>query len=258
MVRNCLIFALMFVLAACTGEETIDALREVPTLPNADLALLRQLYDGRSFVVAEDMVFEGYVTANDRSGNFFRSFIVDDGTAAVEVRAGFYELHALYPLGRRVVLHARGCAVGMYNGIVQIGPRINSANSSRVDEFGFQWMLDRCLDRDTKFFNVEPVPYGEAVAEGACGRLVNTGKVKRIVESPAVWAGGTDYGSTASTFFRNAGGDTLCVVTSTYASFADTAIPNDSISISGILMYGNFGHGSRYAIKLRDLDDIQY
>ena len=82
------------------------------TLPDADLALLREHFYGDPFVVQEDLTVGGYVVSDDRAGNFFRSFIIDDGSGAVEIRAGFYDLHAYCQRGRRIVIHARGLAVG--------------------------------------------------------------------------------------------------------------------------------------------------
>ena len=259
-----LLCVVLLMSAACSDagreELTADDLHHVQILPNADLELLRQHYYGKPFVISENMIFEGFVTANDASGNFFKSFIIDDGTAAVEIRAGFYDLYALYPVGRRVLLHAKGLAVGMYNGIIQIGPRISDGNYGSVDEFGFQWMLDRVVERDMRFVDVEPESYDVAVGKDACGRVVRSGRVRLIGESSDVWADSAAAyaGSNVPVFFRNSYGDTLCVVTSRYASFARDKIPHDSIYISGILVYGNFGHGNRFAIKLRDTDDIQF
>ena len=263
--RNFIVLFIIWLAAGCgdAGRDTLapEDLHGVQELPNADLALLYRHYYGKPFLISEDMIFEGFVTANDASGNFFKSFIIDDGTAAVEIRAGFYDLYALYPVGRRVLLHAKGLAVGMYNGVIQIGPRISDDNSASVDEFGFQWMLDRFLERDNRFGNTEPLPFDKTLGAGSCGRVVRSGRVRRIDEFPEVWAGtgAADYaGTNVSSFFRDSHGDTLCVVTSRYASFADSRIPTDSISISGILLYGNFGYGNRFAIKLRDTDDIQF
>lgn len=58
---------------------------EPGTLPDADLALLREHFYGDPFVVQEDLTVGGYVVSDDRAGNFFRSFIIDDGSGAVEI-----------------------------------------------------------------------------------------------------------------------------------------------------------------------------
>ena len=141
------------------------------TLPDADLALLREHFYGDPFVVQEDLTVGGYVVSDDRAGNFFRSFIIDDGSGAVEIRAGFYDLHAYCQRGRRIVIHARGLAVGMYNGVVQLGAGVNDWSAYRVEEFGSRVLLDRCMERDTLFREVPPLEPGiGGLEERYCGR----------------------------------------------------------------------------------------
>lgn len=253
-------------LAACGyddfGERTLADIPIVETLPNADIALLYTNYRGEPFTIKENMVLEGYIIADDSSGNFFRSFVIDDGTAAVEICAGYYDLHNLYPVGRRIAVHAEGLAVGMYNGVIQIGVRINEYTPYRIEEFGVRAVLEKYVERDMVLR--EPVPLRVELSElesGLCGRLVKTGNILRISESPEYWAQSGSEGGTVQSgtvVFRDGRGDSLAVVTSGYASFAAGRVPADSVSLTGILMYGKFGGTrERFVLKLRDECDVQ-
>lgn len=231
-------------------------------LPNADLAVLYRSYYGDPFTVRENMVFEGSVVADDESGNFFRSFIIDDGTAAVEVRAGFYDLHNIYFRGRRIVIHAEGLAVGMYNGIVQIGIGVNDYTPYRVEEFGAKAVLEKYVERDPGRREREPVPVQIGGLDGAmCGRAVRIGRVLGVPDNPLRWAQPEDEGVEAqagTAVFRDWRGDSITVVTSGYAAFAGGEVPRDSVTLNGILMYGKFGAGKeKFVLKLRDENDVE-
>ncbi len=231
------------------------------TLPDADIALLREHFYGEPFVVRDALTIGGYVVSDDRAGNFFRSFVIDDGSGAIEVRAGFYDLHAYCQRGRRVTIRVGGLAVGMYNGVLQLGAGVNGWSAYRVEEFGTRILLDGYLERDTLFRQVAPLELGIGeLRERHCGRLV------RIADlwcsgTPAAWA---DTGSvtvvpaTGTVWFRDGAGDSVAVVTSGYASFAGDAVPAGRVALTGVLMYGKFG-GTRegFALKIRDTDDVE-
>lgn len=230
-------------------------------LPNADLALLYEHYYGEPVEIVEGIVFDGYVTSSDRSGNFFRSFVIEDVTAAVEIRAGFYDIYNTYQLGRRVVLRAKGLAVGKYNGIIQIGACINKYSAYRVEEFGSRVVLDTYLERDVRFAEENPAVREIGVLdENDCGRLVQIGRLLADAPAEATWAqpeGEDVVATTGTAIFRNCDGKELLVVTSGYADFAGEKLPADSVTLTGILMYGKFGAlNNKFALKLRSLEDV--
>ncbi len=88
---------------------------------NASLSMLMERYYGDRTVITDDLVLSGMISANDESGNFYRSFVVEDESGAVEVCAGFYDVYRFYPKGHRVTIHAVGLALGCYYGVIQMG-----------------------------------------------------------------------------------------------------------------------------------------
>ena len=262
--RRCVLLLLCGTLAVSCGYDRFgplpaEAWPEVTTLPNTQLAQLRTFGGETAQTVTDDMVVEGYVTSDDRAGNFYRSFFIEDASAAVEVRAGCYDLFRYVPRGRRVVLHLKGLAIGRYDGVVQIGA---CADGDRAAEFGARAVLDACLERDVRFRHETPLRYAIArLEEPMCGRLVRIGPVIRTAESPACWAVAADENGvpqTGTVAFRDRTGDTVRVVTSGYADFAGERVPSDSVTLSGILLYGPYD-GSRkvFALKLRDAYDVE-
>lgn len=238
---------------------TDDDLPVVGTLPNAELATLRHYGQETPQVVQEDMVVEGFVSSDDRAGNFYRSFFIEDATGAVEIRAGMYDLFRYVPRGRRVVLHLRGLAVGRYDGVVQVGLY---ADGDRVAEFGARPILDGYLERDVKFRHELPLRVTIAsLDEAMCGRLVRIGPVVRTAESPDRWAQPEAEGiapQSGTVAFRDRAGDTVRVVTSGYADFAGERVPADSVTLTGIVSYGPIDGSRRgFVLKLRDAYDVE-
>ncbi len=265
MKKWCIYAALLLVPVSCGydrfGTLGVGDMEGTQTIPDAGIALLREHYYGEPYVVREDMTVGGYVVSDDRPGNFFRSFIIDDGSGAVEVRAGFYDLHALFPRGRRVVVRLRGLAVGMYDGVVQLGAGVNDWSSYRVEEFGSRVLLDRYVQRDTVFRQTEPLELGiGSLEERYCGRLVRVSGLCRSGGS-TTWADTGAGGGTPATgmvWFRDAVGDSVVVVTSGYASFAGDSVPAGKVALTGILVYGKFdGTRDGFALKLRDTEDVE-
>lgn len=231
---------------------------------NARLDLLMQKYSGAAYTVADDLVFAGWVTANDFSGNFFRTFIIQDRWGAVEIDAGFYDLHNEYPVGQRVVVRAKGLAAGQYNGVIQIGRTVNPYSSYRVESFSHPAVMGGYISVN----GIEPGAVNPETREissltaSDCGKLL---KIEDLLlhedERGSTWAfpgdSTTDPQEGVRTF-SDSEENIVAVVTSGYAGFAGEYIPEGTVSLTGILMYGKFGASKeRFALKLRDLKDVE-
>lgn len=261
------IFLLLF--AASCGYDRFDAIGrgDIPgngLLPDTDIAMLYDNYFGGQATINDDITIGGHVTANDLSGNWFRSFVIEDPTGAVEIRAGVADMHNFYQLGRRVVVRAKGLAVGSYNGVIQLGRKVNPYSEWRVEEFGARIILERYVYRDNVFSEVVPDELKiSELTERHCGRLVRVGKaIYSAGEGEAAgWAFPGGEGAVPATGVRrfiDGGGATIDVVTSGYANFADTAIPADSVWLTGIVLRGKFDGGpERFGIRLRSVEDVE-
>lgn len=86
------------------------------TEPNLTIAELRELVGRTALTVTDSAVIEGRVVATDMAGNFYREFVMDDGTGAVAVMAGGYDLHSVYPRGIRVAVKLCGLRLITQNG----------------------------------------------------------------------------------------------------------------------------------------------
>lgn len=85
------------------------------------IADIKSLYAGADLVIQDPLIFEAVVVADDSSGNFYRSIIVQDATAGIEVRFAVTDLYNDYPTGRKVFVNCQGLTLSNYNGVLQLG-----------------------------------------------------------------------------------------------------------------------------------------
>ena len=93
--------------------------------PNMTIADFKAKYwkDVNNYIdtVKEDIVIHGWVTANDVSGNIYKSLYISDGTAGFSISINGTSLYNTYRVGQEIVLNMKDCFVGKYNGQQQIG-----------------------------------------------------------------------------------------------------------------------------------------
>ena len=124
------IFSILFVFSFCfhacveedfdqpptTGED--PGLAATTTI--AELVAMHTLGDGAT-EITDDLIIKGTVIADDFTGNWYRSFVIQDETGGVTVSIDQTESYFLYPIGREVHVKLRGLSLDDYNNLVQLG-----------------------------------------------------------------------------------------------------------------------------------------
>lgn len=84
-------------------------------------------------LVESDEIFDGYVCANDISGNIYQSIYVRKGDDAIQVGINDNSLWTTYPVGTHVVINLKGLYIGSYGNMAKIGtPYTTSGNNHRL------------------------------------------------------------------------------------------------------------------------------
>ena len=251
----------MLLVVGCHNGEDI-ALQSV-TLPEATttIAKLRSYASSHKAVTIQNqVVVKGRITSSDRSGNFYRSMTVEDATGGLELLIAQYNLDALYPEGLEVALVLQGCAMQCRYGVLQVGAPAPSYESFGVCEIETRQRVDEVVVRS---LDAEPIApkrrrVGE-LKEDDCGTLVRIDSLVLVASTSVdtLASEGLDMACWQRyAMFRDSRGDTLVVYTSEYADYALTPIPLDSLSITGIVQYGQYpSRGDYYQIKMRYAQD---
>jgi Family of unknown function (DUF5689) len=80
--------------------------------------------------ITEDKILKATVISDDRSGNFYKSVIVQDATGGIEILCNRSGLFIDYPAGREVYIKLKGLVLGDYNGLIQLGGYTFATNNS--------------------------------------------------------------------------------------------------------------------------------
>ncbi len=243
-----IVFSLLasMVLGSCGYDRFDDLLPSANQRLEANIGIgtLREWYgdDDRVKHVTDDFVIAGWVTAEDKSDNFYRSFIIQDRTGAIEIRAGIYDLHTLFVRDRQVAVRIKNLDIDLYNGVLQLGRE----RSGRVDYIAVRYIPGEYFQPLDHSREVPPVELPiEQLTGGMCGQLVRITGLRTIDAGPVTWSG--------ERVFRDLGGNQIIVSTSPYADFAEETIPDGEIAITAILTKS----ATRYILKIRDLNDVE-
>ncbi len=71
--------------------------------------------------IKENIIITGEVIADDRTGNFYRQIIIDDGTAAIPILLDASNLYNDFSIGRKIYLHCKGLYTNFYYKLPQLG-----------------------------------------------------------------------------------------------------------------------------------------
>jgi hypothetical protein len=211
----------------------------VNTIPVGHILTVQDLLDTFNTVPIrfnEDFSLFGVITADDRSGNLYRNFYLQDHTGAILLRTlfsgGLYE-------GDSVRVALRGLTLTQYNGMIQL-------DSVNVD-------VNIIKQATQKFVQPQVVTMQQALTDPTLvARLI---KIENVEFATAEL--GTTFANAAQlqTLNRNlvdCDGNTIIVRTSGYANFANSVVPSGNGSIIAIL--GTYN--STRQLYIRRLSDL--
>ncbi len=103
-----------------------------PNIPvNSSILAIKDLYLGTPTLIDSDLVISGIVTADDRTGCFYKQIVIQDTSSGIVVLMGRSGLYTDYPIGRKIYIKCKGLYVGAYGGFLQLGytPDVTNALS---------------------------------------------------------------------------------------------------------------------------------
>ncbi|MBL7924271.1 MAG: hypothetical protein JNL88_08735 [Bacteroidia bacterium] len=205
--------------------------------------------------IDSNWVISGTVTADDKSGNFYKTMVIEDNTAGISIRLDQSEFHTEYPVGRRVFVKLKGLVMGDYGGLIQLGGYIDNTGTSPEAAPIPLSLVDEHLIGGV--YNLNPQPSVVTILE-----LSNTDKWQnRLIEiedcefDPADTA--QPYADavllqSVNRIVNDCNGGSIIVRSSGYSSFATKLTPTGKGSIKGIFSVYN----SDLQLIIRDTTDV--
>jgi len=250
--------AFVLSLAACVDED-FDAPPAGGQDPNltvtTTIAELKSRHTtGQYEEITDDAVIAALVVSNDREGNFYKQLVIQDETGGIELRIDVTDLHAMYPVGRKVYLKARGLWLGDYNGLVQLGIGVGTGSSGSPELTRIpQTLLTNYLVQATYGNSVNPKEVTiDQLSPGMVSTLITLKDVQFVAaDSAETWADPV-LELSVNREVEDCARRRLVVRTSGFCTFAADLTPTGGGSITGVL--GVFQ--GTYQLVIRDLEDV--
>ena len=189
--------------------------------------------------VTEDIIIEGVVVADDATGNVYKQFIINDETGAIIIGVNDVGLYAMVPVGQRVRIDCKGLHVGGYGKMAQVGG-LYEGKIGRMAKSVYREHV-RLVDEPSM---VQPELVPEVIDDTyfTNENKENLAKFVRLENVEITEANGTELWAPEELAYNNVverhikmGKTNLVLRMSTYADFANEAIPDGKLNINGVL-----------------------
>ena len=190
--------------------------------------------------VTDDIIIEGVVVANDETGNVYKQFIINDETGAIIIGVNDVGLYAMVPIGQRVRINCKGLHIGGYGKMAQIGGLYNG-KVGRMNKSVYPKHVRLVGAPDLNQAEMQPQVIDESFFTNE--NKNNLAKFVRLENVTITEANGTELWApeekknSSNVVERNIkmGNTKVVLRMSTYADFANEAIPTGSLNINGVM-----------------------
>ncbi|MFQ5447771.1 MAG: DUF5689 domain-containing protein [Saprospiraceae bacterium] len=198
--------------------------------------------------ITEDLVISGVVVADDATGNWYRTFVLQDETGGIEVTVDLADSYVFYPEGREIAIKCNGLVLGDYNDLIQLGGYIANDNT-----------LGPIADVTEKIVKGAltdiPAPKNLTFAGlslNDVSTLVTFENVQFITSDTSTTLADALHQEAYNLHIENCAFEAIVLRTSGFADFANENVPNGGGSITGILGV----YRGDYQLLIRRMDDL--
>ena len=218
------------------------------------IASVKAMQSGEFTQLNLDMYIRATVVADDQSGNFFKSLVIQDESGGITILLDDVELWNRFKVGRRVFIDLNRIWMGEFNGLPQLGfePFLDDSNRLSMARIPAAEINDIVLGGvDTGM--PEPVMRNITnLSVSDLNTLVQLEGVEFASGSDNTSFADADNAQSINHTLEDCNSNSIIVRSSGFASFASALTPAGNGSIVGI--YGVFGDDQQ--ILIRDLNDV--
>ncbi len=247
-----ILFAISFSFTACNDERDYDTIPyEVPYYEGqANITIVdfikKYQHVADTLKITDNDVIEGYITANDVSGNIFKQLVIQDHTAAMLINIDRTGLYGDFPVGQKVVIDCKDFYIGKTYNMLQLGAYYKSGSYNQIGRADWLFVRDRIHKTGVPDPNVIK-PDTLDLNTFDAGVLSNDTNVAKLYTLKAVMYqdGGQKPFATAEevkgnavdriVYFVDAPDKKVTTRNSSYADFASVTLPKDTVNLTGIL-----------------------
>lgn len=243
---------------SCNKKFDEPPVYEAPDItPDLTIADLKAMHiSGKFEQITVDKTIGGIVIADDRSGQFYKTIVIQDETGGISVNLDGYDLYTKYPVGRKVYIKVNGLYLGDYNKLVEIGGGIdNSGSSPRLDDIP-SVLIDKYVIKGSLDNVVTPVQVKVAdLNDTYQNMLIQLNDFEfSLADTSKTFADPTLNSSAVNFTIKSCSGESITLRNSSYADFAGYKVPGGNGNITAI--YTVFGTTKQ--LNIRDSSDVKF
>ena len=210
-------------------------------------------------LITEDVTIAGIVTADDRSGNYYKQIVLQDSTGGIALNIDAYSLYNDYPVGRKIYVKCKGLYLGYDGGLPELGGSLSEQLS--VNGISGNSIADHIVKADighTVKDTVITLAQAKLANPFFYNRLVTISDVEFLDPGKTY----TEPTATTNRFMVNCASEStvnqLATRNSNYANFHAFKMPAGHGSITGIFtVYQTSATSKTAQIVIRDTTDVQ-
>lgn len=252
---------LMLLNNACKQTNTKQAPNKPPKdfdflIQKSIMALRAEMGNSGPKEIKENIALSAIVIANDRSGNFFRQIILDDGTEAIALLLDASNLYNDFPVGRRVYVRCKGLWTGFYYKLPQIGfnPNPQGFLSPLPVLLWDNFIFPAEMEEAPKAIEVRLDEISQAKSE-LFNRLIRLSNVQLAdTMGDQAYAVAPEISSATNKSIMDCDSNTITLRNSGFARFRAAQMPKGRGSLTAI--YSVFNNSPQ--LMIRDSNDVQF
>jgi DNA/RNA endonuclease YhcR with UshA esterase domain len=224
--------------------------------PNLSILALKNYHvtPGGYDSIPGDYIIAGTVVLDDRSGNYYKTLVIQDSTGGIEVKFNDGYLYTSMPVGRTIYIRLKGLILSDYNGLTQlIGSVIEEAGVKKATGLTLAQVREKVVKGN---YSDKP-PVGKpvfinALNDNMISTLIQLNDVEFVkADTGRTYADAVALNSVNRTL-EDCSGHKLLLRSSGYANFAASLTPGKKGVVTGVLSVYN----GTYQFTIRDLTDV--
>ena len=258
-----LIASVVIINSSCNKQFDQPPVYVAPTvIANTTIKQLKALHatSGSLDLVSQDLIIRGIVIANDKSGNLYKTVVIQDATGGITLLLGGNNLFNYYPVGKELFVNCKGLYLGDYNRVIQLGGGIDGTGTTPALADIPSSLFSKYIIKGSFGNIVTP----RVVTAAGLGTNMQDTLLNTLIQINNAEFSNADTGKTyalpnqnppgtANFTIRDCSGGSITLRNSGYSAFAGNNVPNGNGSI--VSVYTVFG--STKQLTIRDTTDLK-
>ncbi len=225
--------------------------------PNITIKALKALHvtpDEGFDYIPDSLVVGGVVVMDDRSGNYYKTLVIQDATGGIEVKFNDGYLYNQFPVGRQIYINCKGMYLTDYAGLTQLVGSVVEENGQKRSIGLTEAQVRTSVKKGT--LGNAPTPKVVSIGdfnEDMLSTLIQLEDVEFTKADTAKTYADPVTKNSLNRTLEDCSGLLTLVRTSGYADFAGALTPGKKGTFTGVLGVYN----GDYQLYMRDLNDVK-